>query len=121
MRGNTGWYIMFFWLIVYPFIYGFCLSRLFGLREKIDHWILFCLHIAVTPYVVLLGAILVGLVHYDILFFVFSLIGLTVIEGLVWQYRLKDRNFNGFFISLCCNLIFIIPPVLLILMMRGSK
>ena len=121
MWKSNFWNLLIFWLIIYPFIYGFLLSRLFGLKQKIDHWILFCLHIAVTPYIVLLSSVIAAYTGYDATMYLFALVQLTAVEGLVWQFWLKDRRFNGFYISFLCNLIFVIPPVLLGFMMWGTK
>lgn len=100
---------LFLWLIAYPFIYGQLLSRLFGLKKPIDHWILFCLHISVS---MVAGIVFVGAgigFQSDLISLIATFIPFFVLEGLVWQLSLKDRKLNGFLISLICNVIFYIP------------
>lgn len=101
------------WMIICPFIYGLLLSRFFGLKKAIDHWILFFLHFSVTAFV-FVPSICLFLFYWSSLFIVFGIdyILYTVIEGFVWQFFLKDRKMNGFFISAVCNLlIFLIPTI----------
>lgn len=108
--------IPFIWSIAFPFIYGHVLSKLFGLEKNIDHWILFFLHICVSIFAVLL--FLAGLFIFRTNaagYYVMALICFVtsvVIEGLVWQFVLRDRNLNGFVTSLICNVIFVVPYVL---------
>ena len=102
------------WAISSPFVYGLLLSRFFGLKKAIDHWILVLIHIVVTAFVVI-PTISLYLYFLDTPLVVFGIdyIIYTVIEGFIWQFFLKDRKMNGFFISAVCNLlIFLIPSIL---------
>jgi len=100
---------LFLWLILYPFIYGQLLSRLFGLKKPIDHWILFCLHKAVSTLGFIVFIVVEAVFESDLLGVIAPFIPIFVLEGLVWQFSLKDRKLNGFLISLICNVIFYIP------------
>ena len=108
------------WGIAYPFIYGQLLSRLFGLNKNIDHWILFFLHICIFIFEIFLF-IFFGIIFRFNVFAVYFLLLIcfalcVVLEGLVWQYLLRDRKMNGFLISLICNVIFIVPYIICILL-----
>ena len=111
------------WNIAFPLIYGQLLSRLFGLHKKLDHWILFFLHISVVAFSIIFFALLVfllsGLDLPDAARIIIppALVpaAAVAVEGLVWQYYLKDRKMNGFLISLICNAAYIIPYSLLII------
>ena len=111
--GFAAFLILICWMLSYPFLYGQLFSRFFGLKKKIDHWILFFLHISLS---LLLFVPLVLTSAYtfdsDIFGFVIVYVLLAVFEGLVWQFILKDRKMNGFFISAICNLIFMVTVVL---------
>ena len=112
-------YFTMFWLIAFPFLYGQLLSRLFGLRKKIDHWILFFLHIAVCSFsLIVYGLFEFGLREYSvdstvsyIIPLVFVIASAIVAEGIVWQFSLRDRKMNGFLISLICNAAFLVPLI----------
>ena len=108
---------MMLWTVGFPFLYGQLFSRLFGLKKKIDHWILFCLHNST----VLVGGIIgvfaeVGVFagikiqsHWISILIIFVLhFGFN---ALVWQLMLRDRKMNGIIISLICSSIFILPYV----------
>lgn len=112
-------YFTIFWLIAFPFLYGQLLSRLFGLRKIIDHWILFFLHIATYTFsLIAYGLFSFGFrvfsddsaVSYIILL-VFIIASAVVAEGFVWQFSLRDRKMNGFLISLICNAAFLVPLI----------
>ena len=112
-------YFTMFWFIAFPFLYGQLLSRLFGLRKKIDHWILFFLHIAVCSFsLIVYGLFNFGLREYSvdstvsyIIPLVFVIASAIVAEGIVWQFSLRDRKMNGFLISLICNAAFLVPLI----------
>lgn len=101
------------WLVAYPLIYGQLLSRLFGLNKKLDHWLLFVLHISTMTS----GGILAYIIHHfletAIIPHAFYLVYLFALEGLVWQFLLRDRKMNGFIISLICNAVFVLPIALI--------
>ena len=104
------------WGIGYPFIYGQLLSRLFGLEKKIDHWILFFLHVSISilelilffPLQIFFRFHFIGIYLLAVIFFAMF----VLLEGLVWQLLLKDRKLNGFLISFICNVIFVLPYVI---------
>ena len=100
---------LFLWLIAYPFIYGQLLSRAFGLKKPIDHWILFCLHKSVSILAYIVFIVTDMFLHSDLIGLIVAFVPLFVLEGLVWQFSLKDRKLNGFLISLICNVIYCIP------------
>ena len=108
-----------FWLIAFPFLYGQLLSRLFGLRKIIDHWILFFLHIATYTFsLIVYGLFAFGFREYSvdsavsyIIPLVFVIASAIVAEGIVWQFTLRDRKMNGFLISLICNAAFLVPLI----------
>ena len=107
---------LFIWAISSPFVYGLLLSRFFGLKKAIDHWILVLLHIVLTAFVVIPSIFLyLHLLDTPLVVFGIDYIIYTVIEGFIWQFFLKDRKMNGFYISAVCNLlIFLIPSILFI-------
>lgn len=107
-----------FWLIVFPFIYSQLLTRLFGLNKKIDRWIVFCLHNCGSATSIFLYILLFRLSFSSMagvyLAFAIILAVLTGLEGLVWQCFLLDRKMNGFLIAFICNMIFLLPVLVLI-------
>ena len=108
-------YFLTFWLIAFPFIYGQVFSRLFGLRRKLDHWILFTLHISVSVLAFIVGLVIIFAMAVD------NPIGclcvsipvcyaiLVVPQGFVWQFVLTERNMNGFLCSLIANTVYAAP------------
>ena len=112
-------YFTIFWLIAFPFLYGQLLSRLFGLRKIIDHWILFFLHIATYTFsLIVYGLFSFGFREFSvdsavsyIILLVFIIASAVVAEGFVWQFSLRDRKMNGFLISLICNAAFLVPLI----------
>ena len=112
-------YFTIFWLIAFPFLYGQLLSRLFGLRKIIDHWILFFLHIATYTFsLIAYGLFSFGFREYGvdsaisyIIPLVFVIASAIVAEGIVWQFSLRDRKMNGFLLSLICNAAFLVPLI----------
>ena len=117
--GSIIGYFTMFWLIAFPFLYGQLLSRLFGLRKKIDHWILFFLHIATYTFsLIVYGLFSFGFREFSvdsavsyIILLVFIIASAVVAECLVWQFSLRDRKMNGFLISLICNAAFLVPLI----------
>ena len=117
-------FVSIVWSLAYPFLYGFLISRLFGIKKPLDQWILVCLHISAFI-VSLVLFVMVGYTLRDskvidntqlstaiaavIAFFT----PMFVYHGLVWQFLLRDRKLNGFLISLICCAIFVIPFVAL--------
>ena len=100
------------WIIVFPFIYGLLISRLFGLKKKLDWWIVVLLHISASSVGAILCFLLFLVVNNLILFLVSLFCILVGVEGLIWQLFLKDRKLNGFIVSLICNSIFYFPIVI---------
>ena len=116
--GNILGYFVVFWLIAFPFLYGQLLSRLFGLKKKIDHWILFLLHITVYTFSFvffwLFSFLFVEsdyLANIVVILPLILLVLVVVSEGFVWQFSLRDRKMNGFLISLICNAAFLAPLI----------
>ena len=101
-----------FWVLAFPFIYGLLISRLFGLKKPIDHWILFCLHMTATLLAVGVYALVITFTRTPILSLVFAFVLLTAVEGLVWQFFLKDRKLNGFLISHICCSVYVTPHII---------
>lgn len=100
------------WIIVFPFIYGLLISRLFGLKKKLDWWIVVLLHISASSVGAILCFLLFLVVNNLVLFLVTLFCILVGVEGLIWQLFLKDRKLNGFIVSLICNSIFYFPIVI---------
>ncbi len=100
------------WIIVFPFIYGLLISRLFGLKKKLDWWIVVLLHISASSVGAILCFLLFLVVNNLVLFLVSLFCILVGVEGLIWQLFLKDRKLNGFIVSLICNSIFYFPIVI---------
>ena len=111
MAIDMFWFNLF-WALAFPFIYGQLLSRLFGLKKPLDHWILFCLHISVTILCCAAYMLVVSFSSMEIVSLLFAFILMTALEGLVWQFFLIDRKLNGFLISLICCSGFITPFVI---------
>ena len=111
------------WAITFPFIYGQLLSRAFGLSKKIDHWIVFCLHVSAGTVGVII-CFFINLVinhlinHYGFTLLIYFSIVFAV-EGLIWQLFLRDRKLNGFLVSLICNSIYITPVFIIFAMWSG--
>ena len=111
MSGDYVMWLIFYglpiWLISFPFIYAFLLSLPFGIRKGLDKWILFFLHNVTSI------GVLAPMFFIDIDYI--GLVGLAVkiaLDGLVWQFYLKDRKLNGFLCSLICTVIYALPIVL---------
>lgn len=100
------------WIIVFPFIYGLLISRLFGLKKKLDWWIVALLHTSASSVGAILCFLLFLVVNNLVLFLVSLFCILVGVEGLIWQLFLKDRKLNGFIVSLICNSIFYFPIVI---------
>ncbi len=100
------------WIIVFPFIYGLLISRLFGLKKKLDWWIVVLLHISASSVGAILCFLLFLVVNNLVLFLVSLFCILVGVEGLIWQLFLKDRKLNGFIVSLICNSIFYFPIII---------
>lgn len=112
-------YFLTFWLIAFPFIYGQVFSRLFGLRRKLDHWILFTLHISVSVLAFIVGLVIFFAMAVD------NPIGclcvsipvcyaiLVVPQGFIWQFVLIERKLNGFLCSLIANTVYAAPIALI--------
>ena len=100
------------WIIVFPFIYGLLISRLFGLKKKLDWWIVVLLHISASSVGAIICFLLFLVVNNLVLFLVSLFCILVGVEGLIWQLFLKDRKLNGFIVSLICNSIFYFPIVI---------
>ena len=100
------------WIIVFPFIYGLLISRLFGLKKKLDWWIVVLLHTSASSVGAILCFLLFLVVNNLVLFLVSLFCRLVGVEGLIWQLFLKDRKLNGFIVSLICNSIFYFPIVI---------
>lgn len=119
-------YFLFFWLIAFPFIYGQGFSRLFGLQRKIDHWILFTLHISVSVLAFIVGAVIFWACEAgNPMSFVYISVPvcyaiLVVPQGFVWQFVLTERNMNGFLCSLIANTVYA-APIAFILATTVSK
>ncbi|MBO4637894.1 MAG: hypothetical protein J5685_12220 [Clostridiales bacterium] len=110
-------YLLYFgWAILFPIIYGFLLSPRFGINKTIDKWILLFLHVVVPTLALLLvywpvassefffNKTVLAILSYLIVYVIVS-----VIEGIVWQVYLIDRNINGFAASFICNLVYYLP------------
>ena len=100
------------WIIVFPFIYGLLISRLCGLKKKLDWWIVVLLHTSASSVGAILCFLLFLVVNNLVLFLVSLFCILVGVEGLIWQLFLKDRKLNGFIVSLICNSIFYFPIVI---------
>lgn len=116
MSASTFLWSLVLWAVVFPFIYGQLLSRAFGLTKKIDHWIVFCLHVSAGT----IGGIICFFVnllinHYGFTLLIYSGI-LFGVEGLIWQLFLRDRKLNGFLVSLICNAVYLTPVFILFAM-----
>ena len=113
-------YFLCFWLIAFPFIYGQGISRLFGLRKKIDHWILFTLHISVSVLAMIVGfVIFYSMIYFEAFNSAFIYVPVcyaiyVVVEGFVWQFVLTERKLNGFLCSLIANTIYAAPIIIII-------
>ena len=99
------------WIIVFPFIYGLLISRLFGLKKKLDWWIVVLLHTSASSVGAILCFLFFLVVNNLVLFLVSLFCILVGVEGLIWQLFLKDRKLNGFIVSLICNSIFYFPII----------
>lgn len=97
------------WLIAFPFVYGFGLSRLFGLTKTIDRSILFVMHISVSSLALFSTFIFDRFFKNYNITVACSILLMVLAEGLVWQFFLKDRKMNGFLASLICNAVFFLP------------
>ena len=117
-------FVSIVWSLAYPFLYGFLISRLFGIKKPLDQWILVCLHISAF----IVSLVLYVLAGWSITSsstisnpqFAIAIAGVIafftpmfVYHGLVWQFLLRDRKLNGFLISLICCAIFVIPFIAL--------
>ena len=119
-------YFLFFWLIAFPFIYGQGFSRLFGLQRKIDHWILFTLHISVSVLAFIVATVIYFAMSdggtftsaYVIAPVCFAIH--VIPQGFVWQFVLTERNMNGFLCSLIANTVYA-APIAFILATTVSK
>ena len=107
------------WLIAFPFIYGQGFSRLFGLQKKIDHWILFTLHISVSVLAFIVGSVIFfAMTNFDAFSSAFIYVPLcyailVIPEGFVWQFVLTERKLNGFMCSLIANAVYVIPIIII--------
>ena len=97
------------WAIVFPLIYGQLLSRAFGLKKPIDHWIVFCLHISAGVLVYVICFIAYFFIQHIVWVLIIFYLLIFGIEGIIWQVFLRDRKMNGFLVSLICNAVFVIP------------
>lgn len=116
--GGTLFLPMVIWTVSFPFLYGQLFSRLFGLKKKIDHWILFCLHnsTVLVGYIIGFFAELAVGTHWITVLIVFVMnFGFS---ALVWQLLLRDRKMNGVIISLICSSVFILPYVCYLIISR---
>ena len=113
-------YFLTFWIIVFPFIYGQVFSRLFGLRRKIDHWILFTLHISVSVLAFIVATVIYFAMSdggtftsaYVIAPVCFAIH--VIPQGFVWQFVLTERKLNGFVCSLIANAVYAAPIVIIL-------
>ena len=107
------------WVVAFPFLYGLLISRLFGIKKPIDHWILVCLQISSSVLAFICEAYVFSLIKTSDLLPsryagpLSAVIGLFVpmfvYHGLIWQFVLKDRKLNGFLISLICTSAYCFP------------
>lgn len=104
------------WTLIFPFLYAFALSRPFGITKGLDRAILIFLNIVTSSGAVLsfifLAYAIDGMIYSpakEAVIFLPALLVKSPLDGLVWQFYLRDRKINGFLASLICTVVFMIP------------
>lgn len=110
------------WSLAFPFLYGLLFSRIFGIKQKLDQWILVTLQVSAS---VICGVLFVmagwclnasSLLDTQLAEITAAVIAffapMVVFHGLVWQTLLRDRKLNGFLISLICCSTYVLPFVI---------
>lgn len=103
------------WVLLFSVIYAFLLSNLFGIKKWLDKWILFFLHNVTWPTIFLIwyGGPFSALNEpvSMILNGILAILIKTVLDGLVWEFYLRDRKLNGFLTALIISVIYLGPTL----------